>query len=106
MARRHGHQLVAVVEERIGPHCERGGALTQAGVSGEDAHVYAEGLRRGGTLVTVRVPDADRARVEAILDRSAVLRLTLRPDGRLDVCGGRQGLTIAEVEHCSLTARA
>jgi hypothetical protein len=48
------------------------GALTQAGVSEEDAHVYAEGVRRGGTLVTVRVPDAGRARVESILDRSAV----------------------------------
>jgi hypothetical protein len=48
------------------------GALTQAGVSEEDAHVYAEGVRRGGTLVTARVPDADRARVESILDRSAV----------------------------------
>jgi len=29
-------------------------------------------VRRGGSLVTVRVPEADRARVEAILDRSAV----------------------------------
>ena len=48
------------------------GALTQAGVSEEDAHVYAEGVRRGGTLVTARVPDTDRQRYEAILDRSAV----------------------------------
>jgi hypothetical protein len=48
------------------------GALTEAGVSEEDAHVYAEGVRRGGTLLTVRVPDGDRTRVEAILDRSAV----------------------------------
>jgi hypothetical protein len=48
------------------------GALTQAGVSEDDAHVYAEGVRRGGTLVTARVPDGDRARVESILDRSAV----------------------------------
>ncbi|TMJ60502.1 MAG: hypothetical protein E6G81_06285 [Alphaproteobacteria bacterium] len=48
------------------------GALTQAGVSEEDAHVYAEGVRRGGTLVTARVPDAERQRYEAILDRSAV----------------------------------
>ncbi|HEX3860562.1 MAG TPA: hypothetical protein VHY35_02615 [Stellaceae bacterium] len=48
------------------------GALTQAGVSEEDAHVYAEGIRRGGTLVTARVPDADRTRYEAILDRSAI----------------------------------
>jgi len=48
------------------------GALTQAGVSEDDANVYAEGVRRGGTLVTARVPDADRTRYEAILDRSAV----------------------------------
>jgi hypothetical protein len=48
------------------------GALTEAGISKEDAHVYAEGVRRGGTLVSARVPDADRARAEAVLDRSAV----------------------------------
>ena len=28
--------------------------------------------RRGGTLVSARVPDADRSRYEAILDRSSV----------------------------------
>jgi hypothetical protein len=48
------------------------GALTQAGVSKEDADVYAEGVRRGGTLVSVRVADASRSRAEAILDRNAV----------------------------------
>lgn len=48
------------------------GALTQSGVSEEDANVYAEGVRRGGTLVTARVPDAERSRYEAVLDRSAV----------------------------------
>jgi hypothetical protein len=48
------------------------GALTQAGTSEEDASAYAEGIRRGGTLVTARVPDADKARYEAILDRSSV----------------------------------
>jgi hypothetical protein len=48
------------------------GALTQAGVDEDDAHVYAEGVRRGGTLVTARVPDNDRKRFEALLDRSAV----------------------------------
>ena len=48
------------------------GALTQAGVGEEDAHSYAEGVRRGGTLVTARVPDGERARYEAILDRSCV----------------------------------
>jgi hypothetical protein len=48
------------------------GALTQAGTNEEDANAYAEGVRRGGTLVSARVPDADRARYEAILDRSSV----------------------------------
>jgi hypothetical protein len=48
------------------------GALTAAGVSKEDAHVYAEGIRRGGTLVTARVPDGDRAKCEAILSRASV----------------------------------
>jgi hypothetical protein len=48
------------------------GALTQAGVSKEDAPLYAEGVRRGGTLVSARVPDADRARLDTILNKSAV----------------------------------
>lgn len=48
------------------------GALTHAGVSKEDAHVYAEGIRRGGTLVTARVPDGDRGRYQAILNQSAI----------------------------------
>src|SRR6202165_3031241 len=38
------------------------GALTEAGVSKEEAPLYAEGVRRGGTLVSARVPDADRTR--------------------------------------------
>src|SRR3954468_15931834 len=48
------------------------GALTQAGISNEDAHSYAEGVRRGGTLVSARVPDADRSRLDAVLNDSAV----------------------------------
>ena len=48
------------------------GALTQAGVSKDEAHLYAEGVRRGGTLVTARVADGERTRYEMILDRSAV----------------------------------
>lgn len=48
------------------------GALTEAGVSKEDAPLYAEGVRRGGTLVTARVADTDRARFDAVLDQSAV----------------------------------
>ncbi len=48
------------------------GALTQAGVSREDASRYAEGVRRGGTLVSARVSEADRARLEPMLDQSSV----------------------------------
>jgi hypothetical protein len=48
------------------------GALTQTGVNKEDAEIYAEGVRRGGTLVTARMADGDRSRYEAIMDRSAV----------------------------------
>src|SRR5215203_4083300 len=48
------------------------GALTEAGISDEDAHSYAEGVRRGGTLVSARVPDTDRAKFDAILDQSSV----------------------------------
>lgn len=46
------------------------GALTDSGVPEDDAHVYAEGVRRGGTLVTARVADEDVAQAEAILKRS------------------------------------
>jgi hypothetical protein len=48
------------------------GALTQMGASEKEAKVYVEGVRRGGTLLSARVPSEDRARCEAILDRSSV----------------------------------
>src|ERR1700712_214347 len=48
------------------------GALTQAGVSKEDAPLYAEGVRRGGTLVSARVPEADGTRLDALLNKSSV----------------------------------
>lgn len=46
------------------------GALLKAGVSEDDAHVYAEGIRRGGTLVTARVDDARAEAADAILRNS------------------------------------
>lgn len=48
------------------------GALTDAGVSAGDAHRYAEGVRRGGTLVTAKVADADKARLDLLLHKSSV----------------------------------
>ncbi len=43
------------------------GALTHAGVPEEDAHVYAEGVRRGGTLVTAKVDAPLEATARQIL---------------------------------------
>ncbi|MBZ9661186.1 hypothetical protein LB523_19255 [Mesorhizobium sp. ESP-6-4] len=43
------------------------GALTESGVSERDAHVYAEGVRRGGSLVTARVDDRLTGEAERIL---------------------------------------
>lgn len=45
------------------------GSLTGAGVSEENAHVYAEGVRRGGTLVTARVEEDRVLAVEQIMRR-------------------------------------
>jgi stress response protein YsnF len=44
------------------------GALIDAGVDENDAHAYAEGIRRGGALVTVRASDAEVDRIVDILD--------------------------------------
>ena len=45
------------------------GALVGAGMSKDEADVYSESVRRGGTLVSARVKDEDASRVQAILDR-------------------------------------
>ncbi len=45
------------------------GAMTNDGVSEADAHVYAEGVRRGGSLVTARVNDAQESEATIILRR-------------------------------------
>ncbi len=46
------------------------GVLTDLGVSEDDAHLYAEGVRRGGTLVTAKVDDARASEAQAILQGS------------------------------------
>jgi stress response protein YsnF len=45
------------------------GGLTSSGVSHEDAEYYAEGLRRGGVLVTVRTHETSADRAAEILDQ-------------------------------------
>jgi len=44
------------------------GSLTGAGVSEADAHTYSEGVRRGGSLVTVRADGAMASKIDAVLD--------------------------------------
>ena len=48
------------------------GTLTHAGVPEQDAHVYAEGIRRGGYLVTARVDDTRVAEAQRILSSRGV----------------------------------
>jgi len=45
------------------------GALVHSGVEREEAETYDEGVRRGNTLVSVRVDESDVATVETILNR-------------------------------------
>lgn len=46
------------------------GALMQAGVPEQHAHIYAEGVRRGGTLITVRAGAGKVGIVEDILTKA------------------------------------
>jgi hypothetical protein len=48
------------------------GALTNAAINEQAAQVLVEGVRRGGTLVTTRVPQEDVPRIEALMVRNAV----------------------------------
>jgi len=54
------------------------GALKSSGHTDEEANVYSEGVRRGGTLVSARVGDAETASAEAILDRNRAVRADTR----------------------------
>lgn len=48
------------------------GALTDAGVSSDEAEYYAEGVRRGDALLVVRTSDANVATAQTIMDRDAI----------------------------------
>ncbi|MFT3988104.1 general stress protein [Aestuariivirga sp.] len=54
------------------------GALVDAGVPEQDAHVYSEAIRRGGTMVTVRYPDELRDRVIAAFDVNGFVDIARR----------------------------
>lgn len=54
------------------------GALVGMGIPEEDAHAYAEGVRRGGTLVTVAADDAQAGPVSDILNRHGAVDVDTR----------------------------
>ncbi len=62
------------------------GLLIGTGLSEEEANIYAEGVRRGGTLVTVKIDDNRGAEVDEIMRRNRCVDLqerakTYREDG-------------------------
>ena len=79
------------------------GSLTGAGVSREEADVYAEGVRGGGSLVTARVDEAQADRVEEVMGRYNPVDWQQRrasygsdwkgfdPDGRVRVYPAHEG---------------
>jgi hypothetical protein len=54
------------------------GVLKEAGHSDEEANVYAEGVRRGGALVSVRAEVDEASRIEQILDGRPFVDTNLR----------------------------
>jgi hypothetical protein len=56
------------------------GALVDSGVSREHAEIYSEAVRRGGTMVTAKVRDADASLIESIMDGYRPVDPVLRRD--------------------------
>ena len=57
------------------------GGLTGAGLSEGEAETYAEGVRRGGTLVTVRADETQADRALSLLNRAGSIDLDERAEG-------------------------
>jgi hypothetical protein len=54
------------------------GSMTASGVPEDDAQVYAEGVRRGGALLTARVADDRVSRAREIIRRSRAVDVSTR----------------------------
>ena len=54
------------------------GAMTGSGISRDHAHFYAEGIRRGGTLVTARVDGSRVTAAEDIMSRHGRIDMAAR----------------------------
>jgi uncharacterized protein (TIGR02271 family) len=52
--------------------------LTRLGVPDDDAHFYAEGLRRGGTLVSVEAADDEAERAVAVMKQHGAVEIDKR----------------------------
>lgn len=79
-----------------------GGALgstptffSTAGIPAEDARYYAEGIRRGGVLLTVSTPEAEADRAAEIMDRNGAIDIDER---RGDWDRAEAGKTVPVVE--------
>ncbi len=56
------------------------GALTGAGMSEEEAAAYAEGVRRGGTLVTVRAEESRTAGLISLMKEAGSIDIDQRAE--------------------------
>jgi hypothetical protein len=79
------------------------GALANVGVDGDEARIYAEGIRRGGAVVTVECNGDEVAALNAILARHGVVDLARRTevwrrDGWRDFDPAAQPYTLADIE--------
>ena len=79
------------------------GALASVGVDGDEARIYAEGVRRGGAVVTVECDEGDAAALNAILSRNGVVDIAQRSevwrrDGWRDFDPAAQPYTLADIE--------
>jgi len=56
------------------------GAFEQAGISKEDAHVYAESIKRGNTVVAVHSDESGVMRIREILDKHGAMDVESRAE--------------------------
>ena len=78
------------------------GALTGSGISEEDAHLYAEGVRRGSSVVTVRTDDSRAAMADAIMNSESAVdaeqrRRAYRETGWSQYDPSAKGMTADEI---------
>jgi hypothetical protein len=80
------------------------GVLTDAGIPKSDAHVYAEGVRRGGALVSARVGEAEAQTAARLLAEAGAkdpvgLRTQYEGEGWKDVDEAASDPAEAELTH-------